>query len=196
MFPCVGDISVLALPPAQCLSGYSGRSIEKDFLSANLLVRFIIVMIWWTGLASWEFELFFPGSLTSTFLGRSVLTPPPPAQCLPGYSGRGTNCTECAAGAYKSYRGTGAISNPSFPPPKISYFQLCIVECVNGRLMPCSPEQAVAFRAKRGSTRTPQGQVGVAAPRFMVPVHHLRNQTRSTGCFRQSTPAHHTLSNI
>ena len=25
-------------------------------------------MIWWTGLASWEFEFPFPGSLTSTFL--------------------------------------------------------------------------------------------------------------------------------
>ena len=36
----------------------------------NLLVRihFIIVMIRWTGLAPWEFEFPFPGSLTSTFL--------------------------------------------------------------------------------------------------------------------------------
>ena len=36
----------------------------------NLLVRihFIIVMIRWTGLAPWEFESPFPGSLTSTFL--------------------------------------------------------------------------------------------------------------------------------
>jgi len=25
-------------------------------------------MIWWTGLAPWEFEFPFPGSLTSTFL--------------------------------------------------------------------------------------------------------------------------------
>jgi len=30
----------------------------------------IIVMIRWTGLAPWEFEFPFPGSLTSTFLGR------------------------------------------------------------------------------------------------------------------------------
>ena len=29
-------------------------------------------MIWWTGLAPWEFEWSFPGSLTSTFL---ALTP-------------------------------------------------------------------------------------------------------------------------
>ena len=37
----------------------------------NLLVRiyFIIVMIRWTGLAPWEFEFPFPGSLTSTFRG-------------------------------------------------------------------------------------------------------------------------------
>jgi len=33
-------------------------------------VRFIIVMIRWTGLAPSEFEFPFPGSLTSTFLGR------------------------------------------------------------------------------------------------------------------------------
>ena len=43
---------------------------ESDFFIDNLLVRirFIIVMIWWTGLAPWEFEFRFPGSLTSTFL--------------------------------------------------------------------------------------------------------------------------------
>ena len=36
----------------------------------NLLVRihFIIVMIRWTGLAPWEVEFPFPGSLISTFL--------------------------------------------------------------------------------------------------------------------------------
>ena len=45
---------------------------EKKFLIDNLLVRihFVIVMIRWTGLAPWEFELPFPGSLTSTFLYR------------------------------------------------------------------------------------------------------------------------------
>jgi len=44
--------------------------IEKEFFIDNLLVRnhFIIVMIRWTGLAPWEFELPFPGSLTSTCL--------------------------------------------------------------------------------------------------------------------------------
>ena len=40
------------------------------FFIGNLLVRihFIIGMIRWTGLAPWEFEFPFPGSLTSTFL--------------------------------------------------------------------------------------------------------------------------------
>ena len=42
---------------------------EREFCIDNLLVRvhFIIVMIRWTGLAPWEFEFPFPGSLTSTF---------------------------------------------------------------------------------------------------------------------------------
>ena len=44
---------------------------ERELFIDNLLVRIhvIIVMIWWTGLAPWEFEFHFPGSLTSTFLG-------------------------------------------------------------------------------------------------------------------------------
>jgi len=47
---------------------------EREFFIDNLLVRihFILEMIWWTGLAPWEFELPFPGSLISTFLD-----PPP-----------------------------------------------------------------------------------------------------------------------
>ena len=46
--------------------------IEREFFTDNLLVRihFIMVMIRWTGLAPWEFEFPFPGSLTSTFLKR------------------------------------------------------------------------------------------------------------------------------
>ena len=42
---------------------------EREFFIENLLVRihFIIVMIRWTGLAPWEFEFSFQGSLTSTF---------------------------------------------------------------------------------------------------------------------------------
>jgi len=39
--------------------------LEREFFIDNLLVRihFIIVMIRWTGLAPWEFEFPFPGSL-------------------------------------------------------------------------------------------------------------------------------------
>ena len=46
-------------------------TLERErVLIDNLLVRihFIIVVIRWTGLAPWEFESPFPGSLTSTFL--------------------------------------------------------------------------------------------------------------------------------
>ena len=43
---------------------------DREFIIGNLLVRihFIIVMIRWTGLATWEVESPFPGSLTFTFL--------------------------------------------------------------------------------------------------------------------------------
>ena len=43
---------------------------KKQFLIDNLLVRtdLIFEMIWWTGLAPWECEVPFAGSLTSTFL--------------------------------------------------------------------------------------------------------------------------------
>ena len=44
---------------------------EREFFIDNLLVRihFIIEMMKWTGLARWQFEFPFPGSLISTFLG-------------------------------------------------------------------------------------------------------------------------------
>ena len=43
---------------------------ERDFFIDSLLVRIhlIIVMIWWTGLAPWEFVFPFPGRLVSAFL--------------------------------------------------------------------------------------------------------------------------------
>ena len=43
---------------------------ERELFIDNLLViiHFIIVMIRWTGLAPWEFESPFPGSLASSFL--------------------------------------------------------------------------------------------------------------------------------
>ena len=56
----------LALP----LTRVPGAAPEREIFSDNLLVRIhlIIVMIWWTGLAPWDSEFPFPGSLTSTFL--------------------------------------------------------------------------------------------------------------------------------
>jgi len=46
---------------------------QRECFIDNLLVRihFIIEMIWWTGLAPWEFEFPFPVSLISTFLSIS-----------------------------------------------------------------------------------------------------------------------------
>ena len=52
-----------------------GRRRDKgEFFTDNLLVRIhvIIVMIRCTGLAPWEFELPFPGSLRSIVLGRDT----------------------------------------------------------------------------------------------------------------------------
>ena len=51
-----------------------GACRERDFFIDNLLVQIflIIVMIWWTGLAPWEFEFPFPGSLTSTHMRRII----------------------------------------------------------------------------------------------------------------------------
>ena len=43
---------------------------QREFCIDNLLdrIHLIIVMIRWTGVAPWEFEFPFPGSLTSTLL--------------------------------------------------------------------------------------------------------------------------------
>ena len=48
---------------------------EGDFFIDNLLVRihYILEMIWWTGLAPWEFECPFPGSITFAFPRAQVL---------------------------------------------------------------------------------------------------------------------------
>jgi len=53
---------------------WGGRRKEREFFADNLLVQIhcIIGMIRWTGLAPWEFEFPFPGSLISTFLGRAA----------------------------------------------------------------------------------------------------------------------------
>jgi len=50
---------------------------KREFFIDNLLVRihFIIEMIWWTGLAPWESEFPFPGSLICTFPVKSSQLP-------------------------------------------------------------------------------------------------------------------------
>ena len=51
--------------PSFLSAGFVPGVPEGDFFIDNLLVRihFIIVMIRWTGLAPWEFEFPFPGSI-------------------------------------------------------------------------------------------------------------------------------------
>ena len=55
--------------PGRLFVGVLSGTYRELFID-NLLVRihFIIGMIRWTGFAPWEFEIPFPGSLTSTFL--------------------------------------------------------------------------------------------------------------------------------
>ena len=63
--------------PTEPLGKRWSSGAEREFFIDNLLVRihFIIVMIRWTGLAPWEFQFPFPGSLTSNFLASgAVLT--------------------------------------------------------------------------------------------------------------------------
>ena len=70
-----------------------GRLPKRKFFVDKLpvRVRFIIVMIWWTGLVPWEFECPFRGSLTSTLMGKPPRRAPigtevPPFQfTLQGY---------------------------------------------------------------------------------------------------------------
>ena len=54
--------------------------LGREFFIDNLLVRihFIIVMITWTGLAPWEVEFPFSGSLTPCFLQVRAFTPQTP----------------------------------------------------------------------------------------------------------------------
>jgi len=46
--------------------GAARGALQRETFIDNLLVR--IHLMRWTGLAPWEFEFPFPGSLTSTFL--------------------------------------------------------------------------------------------------------------------------------
>jgi len=56
------------MPESFKLQLFTYEILEREFLIDNLLVRihFAIVIIWWTGLAPWEVESSFPGSLIST----------------------------------------------------------------------------------------------------------------------------------
>jgi len=51
------------------------KAKEREFCIDHLPVRnhFIFVMVRWTGLAPWEFEFPFPGSLTSTIHSRQTM---------------------------------------------------------------------------------------------------------------------------
>ena len=82
-----------------------GPGTEGDFFVNNLLVRIhsIIVMVRWTGLAPWELDFPFPGSLTSTFLWSA-------RECC---ITRLEPCLPRQVGAFV-YRGTSLIrNNPS-----------------------------------------------------------------------------------
>ena len=74
------------------------RAAEREFFIDSLLVRihFIIVMIRWTGLAPWEFEFPFPGSLDGD-----------------AYSLR-AGCAVCGSG-FRVHRDTSLIRNRPLP---------------------------------------------------------------------------------
>ena len=70
------------------LQGHQAR--QRVFIIDNLLVQvhFIIEMIWWTGLAPWDFEFSFPGSLISISLGdRAPIHFSDDGFCTSGYKG-------------------------------------------------------------------------------------------------------------
>ena len=64
----VSSFSAVKVPCNPCVKR------KRWFFMNNLLVRIhvIIVIIWWTGLAPWEFKFPFPGSLTHTLLHTSL----------------------------------------------------------------------------------------------------------------------------
>ena len=63
---------------------------QREVLIDNALVpiHFIIEMTCWSGLAPWEFEFPFSGSLTSTFLVRGVMLKGSQGCCLPRQTSR------------------------------------------------------------------------------------------------------------
>jgi len=89
---------------------------EREFFIDNLQVRIhvIIVMIRWTGLAPWEFEFPFPGSLASTFLDRGYSAPDQNHQTrgIP----RAFRSAECTGRTWLGRRRAlnGGVNSPSF----------------------------------------------------------------------------------
>ena len=65
-----GDVTTFVRGDAYLSFAHRAEEVQREFFIDNLLVRIhlIIVMIRWTGLAPWESEFPFPGSLSSTFL--------------------------------------------------------------------------------------------------------------------------------
>ena len=51
-------LNLILCPTPYRWAGQPERQIESEFFIENLLIRIylIIEMIWWTGLAPWEFE--------------------------------------------------------------------------------------------------------------------------------------------
>ena len=80
--PDCGGVFVGSSLLAICFRVQRSGVKEREILIDNLLVRihFVIVMIRWTGLAPYEFEFSFPGSLTSTFLQSQTPNPKPEDQ--------------------------------------------------------------------------------------------------------------------
>ena len=93
---------------------------EREFFIDNLLVRihFIIVMIWWTGLAPGEFEFPFPGSLISHWI-RSC-----DRLRVVWLNGRGTTRAEDAQGKpTQSHISPSILVYENTTPPSTGTFQ-------------------------------------------------------------------------
>ena len=77
-------------PTSPCPCHMPGGTSERDFFIDNLLVGIHVIfeMSWRTGLAPWEFEFSFPGSLISTLPGggRPCGSPTLPCPC-PSHAG-------------------------------------------------------------------------------------------------------------
>ena len=86
----------------------------REFFIDTFLVRIylIIEMIWWTGLAPWEFD-FFLGSLISSFPSAKSTSPLEYAYCDP----INTNHAALAV-LFPGYRGTSLVRNTH--PPRIT----------------------------------------------------------------------------